>query len=507
MLERLLEIGKQVLAERDLDSVLSRALDGLIELCGAERGMIVLEGDGGETRFEAARHLDRQDIERPEFEVSRTVLDKVRAEGVGFWSPNVLEDPSVGSRQSVLRLRILSVICLPIRRQEERLGLIYLDNRKATGVFTPETARLVESFADLISLAAANAIERRRLAAGIEELGRKLRAEQRFESILGHDPKLLAVLERVAQVADSDVPVLIAGESGTGKELIARALHFGSRRRERPFVAINCGALPEALLDSELFGHVRGAFTGAVADRAGWFERAQGGTILLDEAGEMPPSLQVKLLRVLENRELARVGSTTVKRTDARVVAATHRDLAGMVREGRFREDLLYRLNVVEIEMPPLRERPSDLPLLARTFLDRFNEKHGRDRRLSLRAERLLRAYGYPGNIRELQNAIERAVLISRGPEIGVEDLPEVMRTAGAADGREDGAHSPSSFRGAKQRVIEQFERGWIETALSTAKGNISEAARASGLDYKNFYAKMARYGIEPGAFKGGSRS
>ncbi len=209
----------------------------------------------------------------------------------------------------------------------------------------------------------------------------------------------------------------------------------------------------------------------------------------------MPPSLQVKLLRVLENRELARVGSTTVKRTDARVVAATHRDLGALVREGKFREDLLYRLNVVEIEMPPLRERPADLPLLARSFLDRSNEKHGRDRRFSPRAERLLLSYGYPGNIRELQNAIERAV------------LPEAMRAASPPAGRgEGGADSGSSFRAAKQRVIEQFERGWIETALKTAKGNISEAARASGLDYKNFYAKMARYGIEPGGFKGGSR-
>ncbi len=503
MLERLLEIGKLVLAERDLDSVLSRALDGLIELCGAERGIIVLEEERG-PRFEAARHLDRQDIERPEFEVSRSVLDKVRREGRGFWSPNVLEDPSVGERQSVLRLRILSVICLPILHEGERLGLIYLDNRKATGVFSPEIAQLVESFADLISLAVANALERRKLSAGIEELGRKLRSESRFDAILGHDPKLLAVLERVAQVADSDVPVLISGESGTGKELVARALHFGSRRRERPFVAINCGALPETLLDSELFGHVRGAFTGAVADRAGWFERAQGGTILLDEAGEMAPSLQVKLLRVLENRELSRVGSTTVKKTDARVVAATHRDLGALVREGKFREDLLYRLNVVEIEMPPLRDRPSDLPLLARSFLDRANEKHGRDRHFSPRAERLLLSHGFPGNVRELHNAIERAVLISRGPDIGVDDLPEAMRTSANRSGAAD--LPGSSFRAAKQRTIEAFERAWIEKSLAAAHGNISEAARASGLDYKNFYAKMARYRIEPGAFKGGAR-
>jgi Nif-specific regulatory protein len=499
MLERLLEIGKQVLAESDLDRVLTVALDGVIGICGAERGMILLFGDGGEPLFEEARNLERHDIGHPEFEVSRTILDKVRAAGVPFWSSNVLADPGVGARRSVLRLRILSVICLPIRHGGEIFGLIYLDNRSAAGVFTRDTCALVESFADLISLAAWNALERRRLAGRVEELSRELRSAYRFEAILGHDPRILEVLELVAQVADSEATVLVLGESGTGKELIARALHFNSRRRDRPFVAINCGALPETLLDAELFGHVRGAFTGAVADAPGWFERAAGGTIFLDEIGEMTPSLQAKMLRVLEAREYARVGSTTVRRADVRVVAATHRDLREMVREGKMREDLLYRLNVIEIAVPPLRERASDLPLLVRHFLDQFNERHGKALQVSARAEELLLAYDYPGNVRELQNAIQRAVLVARGPAIEPADLPAPFRAAAAAAGT-----ARSGFRAAKRRLIESFERDYVARCLREADGNISQAARAAGIDFKNFHDKMTRYGIDPLAFRRG---
>jgi len=501
MLERLLDIGKRVLAENDVDRVLTTALDGLIDLCGAERGTILLFGRGGEALFEEARHLARQDIEHPEFEVSRGILDRVRREGRPFWSPNVLEEPGVGSRRSVLRLRILSVICLPIRRAEEVFGLVYLDDRRATGVFTPQTVALVESFAELISLAAWNALERRRLRGEVEELARQLRRDGRYAEILGNDPRIVEVLELVEQVADTDATVLIRGESGTGKELIARALHAGSRRRAKPFVAINCGALPETLLDAELFGHVRGAFTGAVADNPGWFERAAGGTIFLDEIGEMTPALQAKMLRVLEVGEYARVGSTTVRRAEARVLAATHRDLAAMVREGKMREDLLYRLDVVEVRVPPLRERASDIPLLVRYFLDRFNAKHGKEKQLSPRAEDLLLAYSYPGNVRELQNAVQRAVLVSRGPLIEPGDLPESLR-AGAAPGR-DGALL-AGFRAAKRRVVEDFERDYIIRRLQAAEGNISQAARAAEIDFKNFHAKMTRYGIDPLRFRGG---
>jgi len=327
MLERLLELGKSVLAESDLDGVLTAAIDGVIELCGAERGLILLFDPDGEAVVETARNLRREDIERPEFEVSRTILDKVHAEGEPFWHPNVLDDPAMGHKASVLRLLILSVICQPIRDGGRTLGVVYLDNRSAEGVFTEETARLVASFSEFISLATRNALERRRLDRQIHDLAEELRGRYDFSGIVGQDPRLLAVLKMVAQVADSEATVLIQGESGTGKELVARALHFNSRRRTRPFVPINCGALPETLLESELFGHVRGAFTGAVRDNPGWFERAEGGTLVLDEVGELAPALQVKLLRVLENGEYSRVGSTQIRRADVRIVAATNREL------------------------------------------------------------------------------------------------------------------------------------------------------------------------------------
>lgn len=234
MLERLLELGKSVLAESDLDGVLTAAIDGVIELCGAERGLILLFDPDGEAVVETARNLRREDIERPEFEVSRTILDKVRAEGEPFWHPNVLDDPAMGHKASVLRLLILSVICQPIRDGGRTLGVVYLDNRSAEGVFTEETARLVASFSEFISLATRNALERRRLDRQIHDLAEELRGRYDFSGIVGQDPRILAVLKMVAQVADSEATVLIQGESGTGKELIARALHFNSRRRTRP---------------------------------------------------------------------------------------------------------------------------------------------------------------------------------------------------------------------------------------------------------------------------------
>ena len=496
----LLAIGKRVLAGREVGQTLALALDGLIELSGAERGMIVLYDGAGEPLFEEARNLRREDIATPEFEVSRTILDQVRRQGRPFWSMNAIGDVQLGGRSSVLRLKILSVICLPIHFAGEPLGLIYLDNRSVTGVFQPETRDLAESFADFISLAAHHTLERRRLHLRVAELSDQLRSEFRFEAILGHDPAMLSVLELVAQVADSDAPVLVHGESGTGKELIAKAVHQNSRRRDRPFVAVNCGALPEALLEAELFGHVRGAFTGAVADKPGWFERAQGGTIFLDEVGEMSPELQVKLLRVLESGEYARVGNTVVRRADARVVTATNRNPAQMVEDERMRKDLLYRLNVIEIALPPLRDRRSDIPLLAHHFLGQWNSRYGKQWRLSRRAERLLLAHDYPGNIRELQNGIQRAVLVARGPEIEPHDLPASFRAQRAAQP----AAPEAGFRGAKRRVIEEFERGYVCRALAAAAGNISKAAQAAGIDFKNFYAKMQRYGIDPAAYKAG---
>jgi transcriptional regulator with GAF, ATPase, and Fis domain len=502
MFERLLELVKLVLAERDLDRMLTIAVDGVIELCGAERGMILLFNPDGTLVFEVARNLGQEEIEGPEFEVSRAILERVRAEGSSFWHPNVLDDPSAGPWESALQPMVLSVICQPISDMGRTLGVVYLDNRSVQGVFTEEHARLVERFSELVSLAARNALERRHYTRHIGLLSKELRARYDFNAIVGRHPKMIEVLRLVARVADDDATVLVHGESGTGKELIARAIHSNSRRRTKPFIPVNCGALPEALLESELFGHVRGAFTGAFRDHRGWFERAEGGTLLLDEVGELPPSLQVKLLRVLENHEYSPVGSAQIRRATARIVAATNRDLETLVREGRMRQDFLYRLNVVEVRLPSLRERRSDLPLLIRRLIDQHAGRR-EPKQLAPDAERLLLAYDYPGNVRELQNLLHRAVLLSEGDTIEVRHLPETLRRLQPSADLEhgmDGEELPDleGFREAKQRVVERFERAYLSGCLRTARGNISQAARMARMDYKNFYTKMQQHGIDP---------
>ncbi len=332
------------------------------------------------------------------------------------------------------------------------------------------------------------------------QLENELRGKYQFDSIIGHHPKMVEILRLVSRIADSDATVLIQGESGTGKELIAEALHYNSHRRDKPFIPVNCGAIPEQLLESELFGHVRGAFTGAVADKAGWFERANGGTIFLDEISDMSPALQVRLLRVLQTGEYARVGSTEIRHCDVRVVAASSRDLRELIREGNFREEVYYRLNVIDIQLPPLRERKTDVILIAHHYLHLFGEKQGSPNlTLSQAATNILAAYDYPGNIRELVNIIQRAVVLSEGYLVDVHHLPpNILPSAIHKSGK---AH-PASFRLAKQRVLEDFERQYIIDCLRTSGGNITQAAQIAGMHVKNFFVKMKAYGIEPNELK-----
>ncbi len=337
---------------------------------------------------------------------------------------------------------------------------------------------------------------------GIEH---ELRGSYCFESILGHHPKMIAILKLIAQVADTAATVLIYGESGTGKELIARALHYNSRRKNAIFATINCGALPENLLDTELFGHVRGAFTGAIKDKAGWFEHADKGTIFLDEISEMPAALQVKLLRILQTGEYSRVGSTKINRCDVRILAATNRNLKNLVREGTFREDLYYRLNVLDIELPPLRERKCDIPLLIQHLLKIFSAKYAKPHlRLTKDAEALILAYDFPGNIRELENIIQRAVLLAESSIIETRHLPADIRDKSVTSLQKE--NKLSSFKLAKQQAVEQFERKYISDCLKTTSGNISRAAFAAGINVKNFYEKMTKYGIDPHSFKNFSK-
>jgi DNA-binding NtrC family response regulator len=359
---------------------------------------------------------------------------------------------------------------------------------------------------ELVARAVSKAAERKHLFDRNRQLERELRERDSgpgglVEGIVGTSGPVRDVTRMIDAVAYSAATVLISGESGTGKELVARALHNKSPRRSQPFVALNCGALTETLLESELFGHVKGAFTGAQRDQKGLFDAADGGTIFLDEIGDIPLSTQVRLLRVLQEGEIKRVGSADSVRVDVRVIAATHRDLPKLVKAGKFREDLFYRLNVIAIPLPPLRDRIEDVPLLAHHFLRRYTERlQKKVKTLSPEAVELLCGYRWPGNVRELENAIERAVVLSRGESITPVDLPPAItgRTAplirdlpASAD---ESAWLSLSYAAAKEQALRRFEKTYVEALMKACDSNISAAARKAGMDRSNFKRVLRKY-------------
>ena len=342
-------------------------------------------------------------------------------------------------------------------------------------------------------LVADKALKERHLVRKVERLQREVEGRYRFDNIIGNSEEMQEVLSLVARVADSTVSVMVTGESGTGKELIARAIHYNSRRADQPFVAVNLAAVPEALIESELFGHVKGAFTDARADRTGLFEEADGGTIFLDEIGELDPSLQAKLLRVLQESEIRPVGATKTRRVDVRVVAATNRDLEERMAAGAFREDLYFRLNVIDIHLPPLRKRPDDIVTLAEHFLAEIAGKLAPPRDLSIApdAQRALLNYGWPGNVRELQNVIERGVALCGDGVIRATDLPENVRKKRDADFLATAV--------ARKMTLAELEQEYILRVLEDEGGNKTRTAQRLGLDRKTLYRKLEEYNRKEG--------
>jgi DNA-binding NtrC family response regulator len=355
---------------------------------------------------------------------------------------------------------------------------------------------------DDLSRQVKNAVERRRLSREIETLRHEVEEKYQFGNILGKNPRMQEIFQVVRTVAETDATVLIQGESGTGKELIARAIHYNSRRKDRPFVVVSCSALPETLLESELFGHEKGAFTGAIRQRIGRFEHADGGTIFLDEIGEMTMPVQLKLLRVLQEREVERVGGNETIKVDVRVIAATHKDLFRAIRERTFREDLFYRLNVVPVKLPPLRERLDDVPLLASHFVKKYCDRNKKElMSFSPQALSALARYSFPGNVRELENIIERAVIMEKGDTIRRIDLGPPG--AGAGPGLAHPALGDlQPFPKMKAECVERFEREYLSRVLRMYHGNISKSAQHAGINIKNFHEKMARYGLKKEEFK-----
>ena len=345
---------------------------------------------------------------------------------------------------------------------------------------------------DEILLTIKKALKNSQLQRENRRLQQELEKRYGFGNLIGKNPVMLKVYELIQRVAQTSANILVTGESGTGKELAARAIHYTGPRKDRPFVTVNCGAIPEQLMESEFFGHEKGAFTGAVKTRDGYFAAADGGTIFLDEIGEVPPSLQVKLLRVIQEKSFKRVGSNVERTVDVQVVSATNRDLESEVSEGNFREDLFYRLNVISIDLPPLRERGSDIPLLANHFLQKYSREYGREiGGISREALNILLNYSYPGNIRELENIIERAVVMETGPSLSPESLPPTLTRPASPGGGAD-LRLPEEGLDLEETLAE-LERRFIHQALERCGHNKTQAARLLGLSFRSFRYRLEK--------------
>ena len=346
---------------------------------------------------------------------------------------------------------------------------------------------------DEVNLIVRNALERKRLRDENLYLRRQLETQHRFENIIGKSGRIAEVFDTIRKISDSPSTAMITGESGTGKELVARAIHFNSYRRDKPFMSVNCGAIPEGLMESELFGHVRGAFTGAVANKVGLFSAAEGGTLFLDEITEIPQTVQVKLLRAIQLREIRRVGDTKDMKTDVRLIAASNRDLEGAVQEGILREDLFYRLNVIPIQLPPLRERREDIPLLIAHFLQKFTKELGKDvRGVTPEAMGVLERYHWPGNIRELENVMERAIVLGGGDMVGVESLPESVRRERPVKGLENVDIPEDGLD--LEATLDAIEGRYLQRALDRTGGVQTKAAELLKMTFRQFRYKLQKH-------------
>ncbi len=498
---RLCRLAFRMAGARDVASLTHCALEGLLESPRIEVGAILLAPDSL-TQIESAKQLEVVAVSSKSGGEYRRASDflvqTVFREGEAVLARNVADDSLLSGRDSRGVIRTSGVICAPIRDESRFWGLIHLFSTSGETMPDTEDLEFTLAVADNMALALAHLERQQQLAADLsvknDEIAR-LRLQLGTEcELVGRSPAILKVQQEIARVAGTKATVLIRGESGVGKELVARAIHFASPRRKGPFVCLNCAALSETLLESELFGHERGAFTGATERKIGKFEAAHQGTLMLDEIGEMSPQLQAKFLRVLEGHPFERVGGSSPIRTDVRVIAATNRDLEKAVAEGSFRRDLYFRLHVVEIHVPPLRKRPEDIEELAHYFLARFNAEMGR-RLLGFTPEALahLRNYRWPGNVRELKNVIERAVVLARGQWIDVDDLP-LSHLATSGDSTDAMVRpNPASY---VPLTLQEVERRHILATLEATGWNKSRAAEILGIERSTLDRKLQRFSI-----------
>jgi transcriptional regulator with GAF, ATPase, and Fis domain len=503
-LRRLHELSVRLMHARTMDAQLEALMDAVLEATSASKGFLVLlesvpgtsahiEDEGtsssegpalaspgvAEPRVAVARNLAGRSLQSAVTQLSDSILRKVIETRQPLIVSDAVADTIFGRSQSVMNLQLASVMCAPLLARGELLGVIYLGNDDVRGLFTEATLDVLTVFAAQASLLLQNALLLDQLRTDRDQLEEQLH-EKTFGDLIGTNPSLVEVFNKVKKVATTDISVLITGETGTGKELIAREVHRRSARKDGPFVVVNCGAIPENLMESELFGHVRGAFTGAIATRAGKFQQASGGTLFLDEIGEMPVALQVKLLRALQERVVNKVGDAKPERVDIRVIAATNRNLEEEIKKGAFREDLYYRLNVVNLHLPPLRARGDDVVLLAKFLLSKLaDELNPKVKGFTPNALIAIRKYDWPGNVRQLENRIKKAIVLCDKTLVGPEDLDLFAETL-----------APIMTLA---QAREEFQRRYILEVLERNNGNRTKTARDLGVDPRTIFRYLER--------------
>jgi len=497
----LYEISRALDRSMDLHDVVGPVLRAIAKHMGMVRGTItLLNRETGEISIETAYGLSTSQKERGKYRLGEGVTGKVIQTGRAAVVPRISEEPQfldrTGARKGV-RKKDISFICVPVKLGKEVIGALSADRLFADTVSYNEDVRLLSIIASMISQAVrlrqSAQEDRQRLLDENVRLLEELKDKFRPANIIGNSKAMHVVYDLIERVSRSDTTVLLTGESGVGKELVAHAIHYNSPRAAKPLVTVSCAALPESLLESELFGHEKGAFTGAIAQRKGRFELAHGGTIFLDEIGDLSPATQIKLLRVLQERRFERVGAAKTIEVNVRIIAATNRNLEQLVADETFRPDLYYRLNVFPIHVPPLRERKTDILLLADFFVERYGElKHKSVRRISTPAIDMLMSYHWPGNVRELENCIERAVLMTNDDVIHGHHLPPTLQTAEA---------SGTTHVGGLEATIENVERGLIVDALKSARGNMAKAARTLDVSERVMGLRVRKHGIDPKRF------
>jgi transcriptional regulator with GAF, ATPase, and Fis domain len=495
---KLYEFSEKLMTTTDIEPLLEAMLDAVIEVTGAEKGLILLSEDAFASRGEppaegppprkdrvrAARNVKREAITDAAGVISDSIVRKVVETGRPVIVSDAQTDAQFKASESVLALKLSSVMCAPLASQGQVQGVLYVGNDRVKGLFDKNQLDVLSIFAAQASLILQNAMLLNALRADKEKLVAELK-DKRFGEIIGACPSMLEVFRKLQKVATTDISVLITGETGTGKELIAHELHRRSNRVTGPFVVINCGAIPENLIESELFGHVRGAFTGAVASRPGKFQAANGGTLFLDEVGELPLNLQVKLLRALQERVVFRVGDSKPEKVDIRVVAATNRVLEDEIRGARFREDLYYRLNVVNIYLPPLRERGDDVLIIARALLSQHAEElNPRVQGMTPQALAAIKKNPWPGNIRQLENRIKKALVLCDKTLVTPEDL--------------DLGRDAESLILPLEKAKEEFQRKYVLEVLERNNGNRTQTARDLGVDPRTIFRYLEREANPP---------